>query len=878
MGKIFIGDIGYKLSLGDVKIKRGYLGSTLVYSGDITVTYHILDSDTLVPYQEDKEEGADCLVPYSFEPAGLRPGYSFLGWKLNKDADGDIIEVLTAGEDNIDLYAVYYKDYTVNFYNGSTTPITKVYRMYVNNENTSYPTTSEEDTTLINIEGFKNNLGWSDIIWNKQTTSFIQRYPDKAIIEIKSDMNLYSVYSANVSLMIVNGNGNSITKEPFSGIRYKQFNTSIYTKNPQINSLKHNAVSGWSYAETNSWCINGDTSKIINNFKDGDPLTISDNYDGKNICAIYYKNVSVTVFNARNARTDATVTRTRVCKSDGLVTIHPTYTLTHSNYESGWKDGGWNTVKNSVVADSATPKDGVVTITADSAITFYAIYKYDFVFTVYNYNNKSSSGNVTRRIQFYGNGSLTVHPVVNISHNNAPGWTPRGWSITTDKNITTYVVDDGPCEIKEFLGTKLYAMYNQNVKYSIVNGNATGSGGYKSDYNDIRTVKFCGSTIYINPMASLEHRAVSNWTYNGWNFGDNNEIPAPNLTIDYPNRTFEITSAYDNKTFYALYYYNIALTWHETTGSNTDIKPRYIRAIEGNWAITNPSFQRKIISLALMTIIGWSKSTAAVSSADYADNSKIYITSNTNLYSLYKNDVNVRYHQYGSVQTITKTRYFNGGSGASTTPIFSIPDPSYQDKQFLGWSTSSIDTTVSWAHFTNIPCSTDKRIFAVWQQNDAMLRDYRNEPNGYKSFYPDGAETFKAKIYRQNLVDIDTDWYDRVQLDIRNNITNGHWASATWCYVLLFAGPTPDMNNPHAQGQPTYTELRATNWWATGGINTDRGPLANNARATVTNTLTPTPGRGSISTVSYAYTDDWYIWDARFDIWTIKALGKRRTW
>lgn len=872
MGKVYIGNTGYKLSLGNTKIQRAYLGNVLVYSGDIEVNYYI--DPAIVPYHEAIEEGQDCLKPTSFDPKVVRPGFTFVGWRFDTEANPDVIKSLIAGSDNIDLYAVYEKDFTVNYYNGTTSKVSKTYPMYYNNGTIANPHTPAEDTTLIDASGFKNKLGWTDVVWNSSTSTdkMIQKYPNGADIEVKSDMNLYSVYSNNVTVTIVNGNGGSIDKKIISDIRYRQYNSSeVFTKNPRV-YLEHKVVSGWTI---DKWCINGDTSKTINIEKNY--LTIDTNYDGKTICAMYTQGCAVYTYNGSNSRTTHNLTRTRVCLATGLSTIDPEIKLSEVSIGSPWKAAGWSRTKQVVSGTSIIGNGATVKITAslDNTI-FYSIYSQSFSIAVYNYNNSKTNYNLTRYRQYYES-TYTKHPKINISHASVSGWTAHGWSITADKNTTTYIVNDGEVEITEVLSTNLYPMYDQRVKFTVINGLTNGRGGTKSDYNETRTVKYTGSTIMINPMITLVHNTISGWLTNGWNLGNDNSSPYIGLDKDFPNRSFEVTSTYDNKTIYALYTYSITVNWYDT-GLTSENKPRYLRAIVDSWSITNPTFKRKIKTYSTFTSRGWSKSTAADGTVAYGDNTNFSIGENITLYAVLYKEVRLTAIQYGRVTYQQSTRYLNAGSNADRIPKFSVSNPSYEGRTFLGWSSDG-STTITWSSYTNISTPDSRAIYAVWRQENQKLRDYTNEPNGYKSFYPVGmGETFRAKIFRQVLVDIDTDWFDKVQLDIRSHLGNGHWARATWCFISLFTGPVPDMNNPHISGQPNHVELRATNWWEEGVIYTDRGPLANDARATVTASLTATPGKGSLSEVSYTYTDDWYVDSARFDIWTIYALGKTRVW
>ena len=66
MAKGFIGVSGYKGYLGAIKMKKGYIGATRVYSAGNVVTYHV---DSGVTYQEEVDDGESCLSPKTFTPA-----------------------------------------------------------------------------------------------------------------------------------------------------------------------------------------------------------------------------------------------------------------------------------------------------------------------------------------------------------------------------------------------------------------------------------------------------------------------------------------------------------------------------------------------------------------------------------------------------------------------------------------------------------------------------------------------------------------------------------------------------------------------------------------------------------------------------------------
>lgn len=103
-----------------VKLKKGfaYIGGAFkkVYSAGNIVTYHV-DAD--VVYKEEVDSDASCLSPATFTPT--MSGWTFLGWREDASASGEVLESMVMGDDPIELYAVYKKEVTLNYNgNGST--------------------------------------------------------------------------------------------------------------------------------------------------------------------------------------------------------------------------------------------------------------------------------------------------------------------------------------------------------------------------------------------------------------------------------------------------------------------------------------------------------------------------------------------------------------------------------------------------------------------------------------------------------------------------------------------------------------------------------------------------------------------------------------
>ena len=115
---------------------RGFKSFRREPSNMITsVTYYV---DTNVNYTEDIPSGKTVLSPTSFVPA--KTGYSFLGWREDSVASGDVLSNKTAKGKTMSLYAVFSKNITVTYYDNSTSASTDTKPQYYNNANAVDPT------------------------------------------------------------------------------------------------------------------------------------------------------------------------------------------------------------------------------------------------------------------------------------------------------------------------------------------------------------------------------------------------------------------------------------------------------------------------------------------------------------------------------------------------------------------------------------------------------------------------------------------------------------------------------------------------------------------------------------------------------------------
>ncbi|MDE6924896.1 MAG: InlB B-repeat-containing protein [Acetatifactor sp.] len=133
MAKAFLGNARRKLYIGSGKVKKGYVGNTLVYSAGNIVTYHI---DLNTSYKEELDSGISCLSPTTVPS---KPGWTFVGWREDSSASGNVLSGKIMGDDPIDLYAVFSQDIVLTTGMNNTIYSQQTLPKYYNNGNISNP-------------------------------------------------------------------------------------------------------------------------------------------------------------------------------------------------------------------------------------------------------------------------------------------------------------------------------------------------------------------------------------------------------------------------------------------------------------------------------------------------------------------------------------------------------------------------------------------------------------------------------------------------------------------------------------------------------------------------------------------------------------------
>ena len=546
MAKVYIGNSGYKLNVGNVKVKRGYIGNRLFYTGAIKVYYHI-DSIGPLVYMEEVEEGSTCLSPRSFNPNGLKPGHTFYGWRADEIPSSVVFDNLIAGEEDIHLYAVYKKDITVTWYNGSNTATKSYYSAYYNNGNYLYPTCSTEESTLKTVSGYTVKIGWSPTL-----NTFVQSYSSGASIQFKQDTTLYSIYSQNVIVYSINGDN---TKKSYSGVRYIEYaNGQSYNSHPTI-TLSHASVYGWSSA---GWSV---TANNVTKACDDGTVTITANYDGKTFYALYRKDIIIYVLNPTSAGTGTRVshTLTRINEYIGggvIYTANPTIALSHKSI-SGWNNSGWNMGE---AANVIRFNDGNVPVTPDmDGKTIYPIYSRTVSVITYNGKNTSAtvkevlSGTRYRRIdvdRYY-----EADPTVTLKHASISGWGNGGW-VRSD-GAATY--NDGNLTINTAIENKtIYAIFTKSVTVSWYDNSNTPV----KESKNIKYIATANGYNYEFPLFSRYASSYATWTAMGWSTSST-WVTTPTYN---DGQIFTVSS---NISLFAVYKKTIKVTTHTIYGDTT---------------------------------------------------------------------------------------------------------------------------------------------------------------------------------------------------------------------------------------------------------------------------------------------------------------------
>jgi len=192
-----------KVFLGNIKVKKAYIGSRRVYSAGNIATYYV---DTGKVYSEEVDSDASCLSPTTFTPT--KSGWTFVGWREDKTANSSVLSKKIMDDESVTLYAVFKQNVSVNWYSSSATAFETKQRYY-NNGNIANPSFSR---TISAISGW-NIIGWS----TNATTDDTYDYRSGGTFTRDSSVNLYAKYNRAITVTYYD---NSASAKYVYGTRY----------------------------------------------------------------------------------------------------------------------------------------------------------------------------------------------------------------------------------------------------------------------------------------------------------------------------------------------------------------------------------------------------------------------------------------------------------------------------------------------------------------------------------------------------------------------------------------------------------------------------------------------------------------------------------
>ena len=499
MGDSYVGNKKIKLYVGNIKIKKGYIGSTRVYSAGNTVTYYV---DVGKSYTEEVDSDASCLNPKTFTPT--MSGWSFVGWREDATASNNILNSKIMADSPITLYAVFKKDVTVTYYNNSTSANSSTGYRYYNNGNVVNPS-----FTL----GQAVKDGWTARGWSTGSAGNSGiTYNNNATFSRDSNITLYGMYHQVITCSFIS-NG-TVT---LNGTRY--YNSNGNTINASVTAPSGVSRSGWSWR---GWSAAGATTANTNvAYNNGS--TISGLTNNATFYGLYYQSLSVTYYNGNTGA--SSIPGTRYYSSSGSV-VNPTFTLTQ-NAMSGWSSRGWST---SSLANASVTHSSGKTYSYDANLTLYALYQRT-LYLYYNGNGATSGSTGTQSgINYLSASGSTIYPTISLSSNGfaRSGYSFNGWSINGGKysignqisltnNMTAYAIWTRNAAVI-FDKTADFASGWDDRYYWSVPASLNGAVEYTNLDNYVSSIdctdyKYCTVRVYAQDKNSRPSSQIQNHVY-----------------------------------------------------------------------------------------------------------------------------------------------------------------------------------------------------------------------------------------------------------------------------------------------------------------------------------------------------------------------------
>ena len=142
--------------------------------------------------------GDSIIDGLEFTP--FKYGYTFMGWREDKEANGNVLTSRSIDRKNITLYAVFGKEITLSYNanGGPSAPANQIEYQYYNNLNITNPT--------FKIAGAISRKGYTFRDWRLNGTSG-QIYAPGDSITMSSNFTMYASWNITTTIAHISGNG-----------------------------------------------------------------------------------------------------------------------------------------------------------------------------------------------------------------------------------------------------------------------------------------------------------------------------------------------------------------------------------------------------------------------------------------------------------------------------------------------------------------------------------------------------------------------------------------------------------------------------------------------------------------------------------------------
>lgn len=411
------------------------------------------------------------------------------GWGTNSAADAEVVYasgVPFEVSSDITVYGLYYKEYTLTYYDNSATAKTIKRNAYFGSSNTY----SYQSVTMTQ----SSKTGWTARGWattNKPNASI--DYSNGASIKLDKDITIYGCYTHDYTLTYYDGSTTKGTKTATA--YYNAVSSTIYSKVTMTQAAKDGwTARGWSTRTAGNATID---------YNDGYSIEV---YGDLTIYGCYSQEITITYYN--NSTSAKTTKGTYYWNSAGSY-VKPAFTIAQAT-KTGWTARGWTT---STTGNADVVYSTISGRTFTSSVTVYGLYYKTCTLTAKSYGKTETVPGTA-----YYNSSGDTFNVSWTAPTGAAysGWTWRGWTHETGASAGV-AYSNGSTIWNGTSDLTIYGLYYQEITISY-NGNGA-TGGSTASHKATRYHNAYGATS--NPTVTLAANGFtrSNYKFVKWASG-----------------------------------------------------------------------------------------------------------------------------------------------------------------------------------------------------------------------------------------------------------------------------------------------------------------------------------------------------------------------